>query len=232
VQSLDATLAEICALGNDWHGAGTVSNEALRAMSERSPRPLARSAETGTGRSTVLLSNLSQSHVVFTKDDRGDGDSLDRVRSSPLFVSTAVDFVIGRTQLTIPSYRFQEALDLVFIDGPHGFPFPVLEYYYLYPHVRPGGLLIVDDIQIPSIRFMFRFLSGDDMWRLDEVVGNTAFFSRTNAPTFDPLGDGWWLQGYNKSVLRGTWLARLRSHAPAPLKSAWRAIRGTTPRKK
>jgi hypothetical protein len=229
---LDEVLAGICALGNDWHGAGTVSNEALRAMLERSPRPLARSAETGTGRSTLLLSNLSGSHVVFTKDDRGDGDSLDRVRSSPLLISTAVEFVIGATQLTIPRYTFAGDLDLAFIDGPHGFPFPALEYYYLYPHLRPGGLLIIDDVQIPSINFMFSFLARDEMWRLDEVVGNTAFFSRTDAPTFDPLGDGWWLQGYNKSAFEGTWLARLRSRAPAPLKSAWHALRGTIQGKK
>jgi hypothetical protein len=229
---LDKVLAEICALGNDWHGAGTVSDGALQAMLERSPRPLARSAETGTGRSTLLLSNLSGRHVVFTKDDRGDGDSLDRVRSSPLFISTDVDFVIGPTQLTMPSYTFAGDLDLAFIDGPHGFPFPALEYYYLYPRLCTGGLLIIDDVHIPSINFMFRFLARDDMWRLDEVVGNTAFFSRTDAPTFDPLGDGWWLQGYNKSAFEGTWLSRLRSRAPAPFKSAWHALRGTIPAKK
>jgi hypothetical protein len=231
VRTLDETLAAICALGNVWHGAGTVSDDALRAIFEHTPRPLDHSAETGTGRSTVLLSNLSRRHVVFTKDDRGDGDSLDRVRSSPFFVSTTVDFVIGRTQLTVPLYKFNEALDLVLIDGPHGFPFPALEYYYLYPHIRRGGILIVDDIQIPSIRFMFNFLSRDAMWQLDKVVQNTAFFTRTDAPTFDPLGDGWWLQGFNEGALHGTRLARMKSHAPAPVKSAWHAIRGKTPRK-
>lgn len=226
MESSDETLAKICALGNDWHGAGTVSDDVLRALLARTPRPLLRSAETGTGRSTLVFSNVSASHVVFTKQDRGDGDSLDRVRSSPMFVSSAVEFVIGPTQLTVPRYEFRGVLDLVFIDGPHGFPFPALEYYYLYPHIRAGGALIIDDIQIPSIRFLFSFLSRDEMWDLDEVVDNTAFFRRTNAPLFDPLGDGWWLQGYNKRALKGTPIQRLRSRIPGPLKSAWHVIRG------
>ena len=40
------------------------------------------------------------------------------------------------------------------------------------------------------------FLAEDDMFTLEHVA-NTAFFVRTSAPTFLPLGDGWWLQRYN-----------------------------------
>jgi hypothetical protein len=36
------------------------------------------------------------------------------------------------------------------------------------------------------------------MFKELEVIDTTAFFQRTNEDTFDPLGDGWWLQGYNK----------------------------------
>lgn len=183
------------------------------------------SAETGAGRSTLLLSHVSAHHVVFTKDDRGDGDSLDRVRSSPLLASGAVEFVVGPTQLTVPRHTFTEPLDLVLLDGPHAFPFPELEYYYLYPQLRPGAVLIVDDIHIPSVRVLFDFLSQDAMWRRVMVVDKTAFFTRTDAPTFDPVGDGWWLQRYNRRAVEGTHLQRLRARAPAPLKRAWRSLR-------
>lgn len=218
-------MGQICALGSGWHGAGTVSDRVLRTMWERSPRPLRHTAETGTGRSTLLFSNLSEQHVVFTKEDQGDGDSLGRVRSSPLLRPGSVTFSIGPTQLTVPRHNFAEPLDVAFIDGPHGFPFPVLEYYYLYPHIRPGGLLIVDDVHIPSIRFLMDFLSKDAMWRLDNVVDQTAFLTRTTAPTFDPLGDGWWLQGYNRRAVEGSVIQRLRGRAPVALKRVWRRIR-------
>ena len=69
------------------------------------------------------------------------------------------------------------------------------------------------------------------MWALNEVVGTTAFFQRTDAETFDPLGDGWWLQGYNEQayqeMLRPPRTPRfpwLRAHAPEWAKVAWRRM--------
>jgi len=221
----DRLLEEIAALGVHWHGAGTVSDSVLQGIPRLVRGPVRNSVETGTGRSTLLLSHLSEHHLVFTRDDAGDGDSLERVRTSPLLQAPAVEFILGPTQLTIPRKQFEGSLDLVLIDGPHAFPFPDLEYYYLYPHIRPGGLLIVDDIQIPSIRFMYRFLAKDDMWDLAAVIGTTAFFRRTEAPPFDPLGDGWWLQGYNKAVFRKGHLMWLPTAIRTPLRNVWRAFR-------
>ena len=67
-----------------------------------------------------------------------------------------------------------------------------------YPQIRPGGLLVVDDIHIPTITHLFRVLQEDAMWRLLAVELYTAFFQRTDAPTFDPFGDGWIHQRYNR----------------------------------
>jgi hypothetical protein len=61
-----------------------------------------------------------------------------------------------------------------------------------------NGLLIVDDIDIPTIHNLYRFLKKDAMFDLVEVVHTTAFFRRTAAPTFDPLADGWWNQSFNR----------------------------------
>jgi hypothetical protein len=58
--------------------------------------------ETGTGKSTLLLSQLSGHHVAFTRDDVGDGDSLPEVRASPLLRREVVEFVVGSTQETLP----------------------------------------------------------------------------------------------------------------------------------
>jgi len=88
-------------------------------------------------------------------------------------------------------------VQLALIDGPHGFPFPFLEYYYFYPTLEQEGLLIVDDIHIPTTRWLHEFLIEDEMFRHVETVGHTSFFRRTAHPVFNPYGDDWWLQGYN-----------------------------------
>jgi hypothetical protein len=116
----------------------------------------------------------------------------------PATRSDRLDLVFGPTQLTLPRHDDHSRYDLVLIDGPHGFPFPELEYYYFYPHLKTDGLLVVDDIHIPTISRLADFLSEDQMFEKVEFVGSTAIFRRTDAPVFDPLGDGWWLQAFNR----------------------------------
>ena len=186
-------VADIAALPKQWHGAGTVSDRVLTALARYHP---AFSVETGTGRTTLLFSHLSGRHIVFTKEDAGDGDSLDAVRTSPLLGEC--EFVVGPTQQTLLSYSFDEPIDLAYLDGPHAYPFPDLEYWAVYPHIPEGGVLVIDDVNIPTIGNLFAFLKADAMWSLEQVVDNTAFFHRTATDAVDPYGEGWWLQAYNQ----------------------------------
>ena len=105
---------------------------------------------------------------------------------------------MGPTQRTLPVYANHVPYDIVLLDGPHGYPFPELEYYYLYPHIRTGGILIVDDLIIPTIARLADFLAEDDMFELFKIVDATALFRRTSAETFSPYGDSWCDQKYNR----------------------------------
>lgn len=196
------------------HGAGTVSREALSAIARHASTRsrIRRSVETGCGATTLLLSHLSEHHTAFALDI---GGSIVNVRRSPLLREGVVSFVEGPSQRTLPQHHFDERLQLAIIDGPHAYPFPDLEYYFLYPHLEAGGLLVLDDIHIRSISNLFQFLRCDEMFRLDEVVKTTAFFTRTDAPTFDPMGDGWRKQRYNaRTLLRYDWRSTLSSFLP------------------
>ncbi|MCC7486325.1 MAG: class I SAM-dependent methyltransferase [Burkholderiales bacterium] len=188
---------QINALGNDWHGAGSVNRQVLLAIARHCSAmgELRHTAETGAGRSTLLFSHLSRDHVVFAVDARG---SLAKPRESPLLKPGRVTFIEGPTQKTLPAYPFDRAFQAVLIDGPHAYPFPDIEYFHFYPHLDPGGLLILDDTQIPTIGRMFEILKADAMYELIEVVHTTAFLRRTGAPTHNPYGDEWHRQGYNR----------------------------------
>jgi Methyltransferase domain len=205
-------IEKITALGGRWHDAGTVSRHVLLAIANHCEARggLRHSAETGAGRSTLLFSHLSDNHLVFAKDE---GRSLSQTRTSPLLRGEHVTFVEGPTQQTLPNYRFDRPFQLVFIDGPHGYPFPDLEYYFFYPHLETDGLLILDDTNTPSIGRMFDILRADPMYELLEVVDHTAFLRRTSAPMIDPCSDSWWLQGYNSSFYEQVRLAQV---APIP----------------
>lgn len=190
-------------LPGDWHGAGTVPADVLYALARHLDGGVRRSLETGTGRTTLLFSHVSDHHTVFTVDDADEGDSLGQVRRSPLARIETLQFVLGPTQRTLMCHDFDEPIDVAYLDGPHGYPFPELEYWAIYPHLAEGGLLIIDDVHIPTVGNMFRFLRDDAMWELLEVVRNTAFFRRTGAPMVRPDEDGWWKQGHNKRFTFG-----------------------------
>ena len=180
------------------HSHGTVTSLVLQAIERLAPRELQASAETGCGKTTVLLSNMSSSHLAFAVDDSaGEGSSVRFCQECPLFRRDRTSIVSGPTQLTLPRFELPATLDFVLLDGPHGYPFPDLEYFYFYPRLREGSILVVDDIHIPTVHNLFRFLSDEEMFDLVEVVDHTAFFRRSAALTFPPHGDGWWLQRYN-----------------------------------
>jgi hypothetical protein len=107
--------------------------------------------------------------------------------------------IFGSIQKLLPFHKHTYKYDLVLLDGAHGWPYPELEYYFFYPHIQTGGLLIIDDIRIPTIGRMADVLAEDCMWGLLKIIGgNTAVYRRTDAECFDPYADGWWTQIYNR----------------------------------
>ena len=217
---LSDVLAEIVEISPSLHSATTFPGEVLIAIARHaSRRVIQHSAETGSGASTLLFSHVSDHHTVFAFD--GGSGSVRNVRSSSLLRENVVRFVEGPTQRTLPEQQFDEKLQVVLLDGPHAYPFPDLEYYFLYPHLDTGALLILDDIHIPTINHLFQFLRRDAMFDLDEVVHTTAFFTRTDTPTFDSYGDGWWEQGANRKTLyRYTWKEKLKALFPTSTRGA------------
>jgi hypothetical protein len=194
----------ICDLAPVLHGSGTFDEEGLRALYSYQRRAkITCSVETGSGASTFLFSHTSHFHTAFTLD--GGAGSVANVTKSRLLRAENTQFVLGPSQLTLPKHCFEQRLQFALIDGPHAWPFPDLEYYYIYPHIDSGGFLVLDDIHIPSIGRMLDILKLDTMWRLEEIVGHTAFLVRTDAPTLCPTGDGWYKQGYNRAAAPQPW---------------------------
>jgi len=156
------------------------------------------SVETGCGASTIVFAQYSVHHTVYCYDDRSEiGSSVNYAQNFPGFRHDRVNWMYGPTQRTIFKEPLTQLVDIVLIDGPHGYPFPELEYFAFYTWLKPGGILIVDDIHIPTINNLYRFLLQDDSFRSHGVALTTAYFERTHTPAFNMEGDDWWLQRYN-----------------------------------
>jgi hypothetical protein len=179
---------------------------ALEAILRRGP--FRRTAETGCGGSTIVLSHASGYHTAFAIE--GENRTITGLRNHPDLRGDHVHFVEGETRDTLRRHQFQGELDLVLLDGPHAYPMPQLEFAYLFPWLRIGGWLVIDDLQIPSVHELFRFLRHERSVELQEVAVRTAFFHRVAQSDAGP--DGWERQGMNRrAIWRYSWRDRLRA---------------------
>ncbi|MGO4883224.1 MAG: class I SAM-dependent methyltransferase [Bryobacteraceae bacterium] len=198
--------SELIKRASEFHPWDAMSPAALGAILARGP--FRSSAETGCGGSTIILSHASGHHTAFAIE--GENRTISALRGHRDLCGDRVTFVEGETKATLPGYKFDGQIDLALLDGPHAYPLPQLELTYLLPGIRVGGWLVIDDIQIPSVYEIFRFLRKDDALVLEEVAVRTAFFRRTHLVERGP--DGWELQGMNRhTVLRYSWRDRLRT---------------------
>jgi hypothetical protein len=73
-----------------------------------------------------------------------------------------------------------EPLDLVLIDGGHGFPAPFIDWYYAGRRLRLGGTLIVDDTHLWTGKVLREYLEEQPGWELVESLPlRSAAFRRT-----------------------------------------------------
>jgi predicted O-methyltransferase YrrM len=59
-----------------------------------------------------------------------------------------------------------ETFDLAFLDGDHRFDGAFVDAYYALQIVRPGGLIILDDVWMASVRKVSRFLTSNGLCEL------------------------------------------------------------------
>lgn len=70
-----------------------------------------------------------------------------------------VEVIEEESQLALPGLVAQgREFDFAFIDGDHRFEGVFLDIYYMTRLVRPGGLIVVDDLWMPSVRMAVAYV--------------------------------------------------------------------------
>jgi predicted O-methyltransferase YrrM len=68
-------------------------------------------------------------------------------------IESLLEFHRSGSELVLPRLLEQERrFDFAFVDGDHRFESAFLDLYYMVRLVRPGGLIAVDDMWMPSVR--------------------------------------------------------------------------------
>jgi hypothetical protein len=144
--------------GGVWKASGSAYEFIARHLPDE-----ATTLETGLGISTVLFGQWSTSHVCVV----GSVDQVDRLRE--YFASREIDdshvrFEVGSSDRVLPTLDITD-VDLYLIDGGHGFPHPAIDWYYGALRLVDGGIVVIDDIQLPSVHdYLIDFLDKDPRW--------------------------------------------------------------------
>ena len=140
-------------------------------------RPGMVTLETGSGQTTVAFCLAGARHIAITPD-REQAERISRyldgagVECDLTFIHESSDVALAL------GHGIPEQLDLVFIDGAHRFPYPIIDWHYTEARIPVGGHVVVDDARMPSVKLLYDFLVGEDDWSLVEEVYSTAFFRR------------------------------------------------------
>jgi hypothetical protein len=152
------------------HGADEYWGLAWEALEwlERNLEPGWSTLETGSGASTIVFASTGCNHVAVTPDP-GEEERI-RQRCLELGVDAShVAFRIGPSHAVLAEWA-PGPLDLVLIDGAHGFPYPILDWWHLAAHLKVGGTMLLDDAYLPAVGAIVDYARSSDAWRVDEAV--------------------------------------------------------------
>ena len=170
------------------HGEGEYWGLAWSALAwlEETVQPGWATLETGAGASTLVFAAAGADHEAITPD-HGEEDRIRAQCTERGIDSSRVRFRVGPSHEVLPAWT-PRPLDLVLIDGAHGFPYPILDWWHLAPHVRVGGTVLLDDAYLPAVASIVEYVRASPDWELEDAVSfrtARARKVRDNPPPFD-----------------------------------------------
>jgi hypothetical protein len=153
-------------------------------------RPGSLTLETGLGISTVLFAAWRTQHTCIVPYQTEVDRCVEYCRTRSISTE-GVRFEVSPSDLVLPTMK-TTALDVVFIDGGHGFPTAIIDWYYGAARLRHDGIVVIDDVNLSSVRHgLIDFLDCDPRWQLLEGASKWRAYQRKSS---GPLAEEWTAQ--------------------------------------
>jgi hypothetical protein len=171
--------------GVTWN-AGGFSATHLRTICEllRSNPERARVLETGAGNSTVCFLLAGASEVTSIAPDESLFDRIaDYCRQNGIDLGP-LRTVVSLSETALPAIaaeatRDKKPIDFALLDGGHGWPTVFVDFCYTYAMLRQGGWMMIDDIQLHSVKELARFMMKAWQFELVSNLQKSLIFRKT-----------------------------------------------------
>jgi hypothetical protein len=140
--------------------------------------------ETGAGLSTIIFASNACRHTCIMPD-QGLADRITAYCRANDIDTSGIDFIIASSADVI--HQLKPEYDLALIDGSHGFPSAMVDFYYATKLLKIGGTLIIDDMHIFTCRLIATFMNEDAGWRMEVFTNRVAFATKIA----DTIGAEW-----------------------------------------
>lgn len=162
--------------------SGGVSGDILRVLAAylaEFGEGKVRTLETGTGLSTLVFAAANPArHFAINPDTAlrariyaeaaNRGISMDNVEYHEQF-----------SEYVLPDLAKANIVDVALIDGGHGWPAVFVDFCFANIMLRPGGIMVVDDILLFPCTQLYMLLKHQPGWKLERTVySKTAFFRK------------------------------------------------------
>ena len=136
---------------------------------ERNVQPGMATLETGSGATTIVFTAGGAVHEAVTPDPAEET----RVRTACAerdIDDSRLTFHIGRRRTSCTDSGARAALDLVLLDGAHGFPYPILDWWFLAPRAPRRGPDAPRRRVPPAVASIVDYARSSEAWALEEPI--------------------------------------------------------------
>jgi len=172
-------------------------------------KPGMKTLETGAGISTLVFAIRNAEHCAVTPS----ADEVAAIHQYANRLGISLDhvkFLIDQSDRYLPRCELTD-LEIVLLDGKHAFPWPIIDWFYTADRLVTGGLMILDDTNLPAVRVVVDFLNVDRRWKFQaKPGGRTAVFRKCTSGIHDVA---WHMQPWNLTTTGPRRLHSLAKHA-------------------
>ncbi len=174
-----------------------------------------RTLETGAGLSTVLFAAWGCEHLAIVPS-QDQAAVIAEYCTKQEISQEGLRFDLRPSETALPELAGSTELDLVFIDGCHGFPMPIIDWFYGAGLLRRGGVVVFDDVQLPQVKLLIdTFIDPDERWHRLAATKKWAAYRRLSA---GPLSEEWTSQRFFPQAPASAW-GRVVDVLPGSVKS-------------
>jgi len=149
--------------------------------------------ETGAGLSTVLFAAWGCDHLAVVPYP-SEATAIAAYCAENDIYADSLTFDLRPSEVALPDRADSGELDLVFIDGCHGFPLPIIDWFYGAGRLRKNGVVVFDDVQLPQVALLIEtFLEPDDRWQELVTTSKWRAYRRMSERL---LGEEWYDQPF------------------------------------